>query len=355
MTLLFFDGFQDGNTTSKPEWNAGVSGNWDSIQTGRDGGTNGAVRGSSNSTIATCTLPSSAATCIVGTACVTGGATSGADTTPCIIGLCSSGNVLQLVLTISLAGFLEVRRTSVTGTLLGTSSGHTPIGSGQWFYVEMKAILTTATTSTVEVRLNGAPTPVLTITGAATSSVIGNVTAIRLIGRNGLSAYCQWDDLYVCDAVDATATQGQANNDYLGDIRVASLFPTAAGDTTAWTPSAGANWTDVDETPPVTTDYVASAASASGTRDLYNVTDLTGTISKVFAVRVGLYAHKTDAGLAQVKPVVKENSVVTAQAAQALSTSGFALYGPALYVKPSNSGLWSGTDVNNLQVGAEVA
>jgi hypothetical protein len=194
---------------------------------------------------------------------------------------------------------------------------------------------------------------VLTLTGVVTSSTISNVARIRWVSTGGQSSTV--DDLYLCDIVDATATQGRANNDFLGDLRVATLFPTSAGDTTGWTPSTGANWTDVDETPPNQTDFVSSVATASGTRDLYNLTDLTGTITAVYALRVGLYATKTDAGAATIKPVTKEltSGTVTADPAQGLAVAYGALYGALRAVKAAGT-VWSAADVNGLQAGVEV-
>lgn len=348
MSLLFFDGFQDPVLMPKPEW----SGNSFLAITGRDGVANSAGRqySSSSPQTRTLTLPSPAATAIFGTAWLLTGYAWWS-----IAFSNDGGATQQLHMVVNGSGFIEIRRTTRAGTLLGTSSGHAPIVTSDWHYYEAKVVLNASGAGSCIVQLDGLT--VLTLTGVTTSSVTASVNAIMLIqpGSSGLTAY--FDDLYVCDAVDATTTQGRANNDFLGDIRVASLFPSAAGDSTGWTPSVGANYTTVDENPANLTDYVSAVATTPGTRDLYQLGDLTGTISAVYGVRVGLYVMKSDAGNALVKPVLKETGgTVTAQAAQAVSFVANPIYGPMLPTKPSApTTAWTTTDINALQAGQEVA
>lgn len=346
MTLLFFDGFQDPILAPKPEWATSTA--WETAQTGRDGVANGSARqrNSTGGTTRQLVLPTPAATCIAGIAY------NGTLGFHCALSFHTDFATRQLWIGPGLSGFLEVRRTSVSGTLLGTSSGHTPINANEWHYIEAKVVLH-ATAGSCVVRLDGVT--VLNLTGVATSSANGSVTHISLFQGTSSGNGALYDDMYVCDAIDATATQGYSNDDFLGDVRVAAVLPTAAGDSTGWTPSTGANWAAVDENPANTTDYVSSVATATGTRDLYTLADLTGTIVKIYGVRVGLYCTKTDSGIATLKPVIKENSTVTVQAAQALAVGSWnAIWGAILAVKPSNSTVWGVSDVNGLQAGQEI-
>lgn len=344
MTLLFFDGCQDPLLVPKPEY---VPGNpWSTVQTGRDGGANGAAQ--LNNTNRVLALPSSAATCIAACAWFPNTSSALGAISGVVLGFCSAVATIQVVLVVNAAGLIEARRTAWNGTLLGTSSGHAPIAGTAWRHIAAKAVLHTSTGSVV-VQLDGVT--VLSLTGIATSSVISNVTHIYMAGASGSAASSFWDDIYVCDDVDATATQGRPNNDFLGDLSVRTLLPTGAGDTTQWTPSTGTNWSAVDETPPVTTDFVSD--STTGHRDLYALADITGVASAVYAVREGLYVSKSDAGPILVKPVVKENSTVTADPAQGVAVTAGAVYGVMKATKPSG-GLWTQTDVNALQVGQEV-
>lgn len=340
MALLFFDGFQDADLMTKPEWNVA----WPTAGVGRDGSTSGSAAMTSGTRYMT--LPGSgAATCVAGIAVKL---PSLAATNFSVLQFCSSAGTIQLALDINASGLIDVHRTSASGTIIGTSSGHTPVGAGEWHYYEMKATLTTATTSTVTVRLDGVT--VLTITGVATSSVTGNVTNVQIVITG--AATPNFDDMYVCDTTDGTATDGRANSDFLGDVRVQTLLPSAAGDSTGWTPLSGANYTNVDEVPANSTDYVSS--SVSTTRDLYTLADLTGLVSTVYAVREHLYASKSDAGSVTIKPVLKESGgTITAETAQAPGTQFAIISGPMKTVKPSG-GVWTATDVNGLQAGMDI-
>lgn len=348
MTLLFFDGMQDGATVKKPEWNA----TWRSNQTGRDGTTNGAAS-TVRAGIYTCTLPSAAATCIMGGAFVFINAAFGATTaTAAPIQFVRSGTV-ELVLTLTAGGYIEVRRSSVSGTLLGTTSGHTPLSAGAWNHIQAKVLLHSSAGS-VEVKIN--EVTVLTLSGVATAGTTGSVTAVNIGStQSGTGSHdaVTLDDFWVCDEVDATASQGSPLNDFLGDLRVAALLATSDGDTTAWTPSTGTNHAAlVDESPPNTTDYNGTLA-ASGLRDLYNVTDLSGAVGQVLAVQPTIYAAKSDAGSATIATVVKENGVVTDGATQTLTTTYLLYTGTMRTRRPSDSGAWTVTDINNLQVGVK--
>jgi hypothetical protein len=353
MTLLLFDGLQDANTMQKPEWDilrAFTS------TTGRDGSTNGAgqhVGSTSARQIKTLTFPSAAATCIIGFAFQMGSnalaAASSGNTWP--LGL-TVGGAVQLVLVPTSTGFLELRLGSSTGTLLAstTSANHTAIPTGEWHHLQVKAVIHTSSGSCV-VKLDG-----VTVinysgqTGTSSGSVDGYQIAARDQTANG-----NWyiiDDLWVCDAVDATSTQGRANNDFLGDLKVQSLIPAANGDTTQWTPSTGTNHALlVDEIPPNTTDYVFD--STSGHRDLFTLGDLPSAAITALGVRVGAYALKTDAGAASVKTLIKENSVVTADSAHPLTVSYAGYFSGFYWKRPSDSSLWTVSDVNGMQAGVE--
>jgi hypothetical protein len=194
---------------------------------------------------------------------------------------------------------------------------------------------------------------IINVSGVSTGTASGSVTHIQHNTNNG---GVQFDDLYVCDGVDATATQGRANNDFLGDLKVATLIPTANGDLTAWSKSTGTNAAAlVDEIPPNTTDYIFS--STSGQRELMTLPDLPSSAGAVYGLRIGIYGLKSDAGASSVKPLIKESGgTITAQTAKALSTTAGGYYGDFLFTKPSAPTTpFTASDVNALQAGVELA
>ena len=335
MTLIFQDAFQDSTLFVWPEWSSvfmdAGSGRTDALSSGSGGLHSNAAR--------TLVLPSAIPTIVIGFGYFV--STFGWSDIP--IQFNNAGGTNQASIRINGSGFIEFYR---GGTKIGTSTGHAAIGASTWHFYEIKLTLTTATTSTVEVRLDGVT--VLTITGVATAASTGDVTSLSIQGMGFGSAASYWDDMYICN------TSGSVANDFLGDCTVKVLVPTAAGDTTQWTPSTGSNYTTVDEIPANSTDYVSD--STSGHRDLYNITDLTGVIGAVYGVREKIFCQKMDAGLAGLKPVIKENSVVTVDTSASPPSGGYGgVFGSLKTVRPSDSAAWTVTDINNLQIGQEIA
>lgn len=199
------------------------------------------------------------------------------------------------------APYLSVRNGS--GTVLAT--GTTPIQIGTSYYLEFKANIH-STTGSYTVRINGAVeltgTNVNTRNGGA-----GTANQVRLGSSTGVLINGDIDDYYICNS------SGTANNDLLGDIRVQALYPSAAGATSAWTPSAGANYTTVDETTPNDdTDYVSSATV--GQIDTYAMGDLSSSAGAVKAIQHVPYARKDDAGTRTIAPMLRISGVDYVQA-----------------------------------------
>lgn len=341
MTLLFFDGFESADLVQKPEWDTASS--W-SAQVGRSAG----AAAPATNTIKTLTLPTAAAVCYLGVAFrMNNNSPLGNSAPGWMMFRTAAADVCSI--TLDATGHLQVRSGGAGGTVVAT--GTMTFAPLIWHQLQIRLVLNT-TAGSIQIRVNGATTPDINFTGAL-STATGSVAAVRLGAASSTSTSMWYDDLYVCDAVDATATQGRPNNDFLGDLKVSQLVPSGAGDSTQWTPNtAVANWTTVDESPPNQTDYVSS--SVSGQRDLYAMADLPNG-GTVYGVRLGLYAQKSDVGASSVKPVLKEgvSGTVTSQTAIALGVSWASLWGTMLAVKAAGTA-WSVADVNALQAGVEV-
>jgi hypothetical protein len=133
------------------------------------------------------------------------------------------------------ASFLQVRDTSATvqaslalnsnGTLslnrqftvLATSTLVLP--SNTWCYVEWKVTVHN-TAGSMEARVNGQTW--VTVSGVDTATSVNNSADEVWLAQN--SNTYDVDDLYVCDAT------GSRHNDFLGDCRVQTLWPSGVGD-----------------------------------------------------------------------------------------------------------------------------
>lgn len=230
------------------------------------------------------------------------------------------------------------------GTTLATSAA----GVWQdnvWFYIEASCTVADSG-GTVEVRINGNSTPVVSFTGdtknAGTST---NIDAVQWeIGANGTTS--KVDDIYACNSSGSSPS-----NTFLGDVRVASLFPTGAGSSTGLTASTGSNWQTVDESPAVSTDY--SGSPTSGARDTYATDDLPSGASTVYGARLCTFMHKSDAGAKSMKPAIKVGANVYYGATQALPTT-MGRFDDTFLMSPATSSAWTVSEINGAEIGAEV-
>jgi len=188
------------------------------------------------------------------------------------------------------------------GTVLATSTAALTLGV--FAYVEFKGVIDPSTGS-VSLHVNGVAAGWPTFSGntRATANSTWNSVAVGNaamdVGTPGVMANIDLDDLYVLDQSGSAPW-----NDFLGDCRVDPRYPTAAGATTGWTPSAGANWSTVKETAPNgDTDY--NSTSTVGVTDTFTVQDVAVPGATVYGVQHCLSMKKMDAGACTVAPVVR--------------------------------------------------
>jgi hypothetical protein len=167
------------------------------------------------------------------------------------------------------------------------------------------------------------------------------------IGTNtGPRATTYFDDFYVCDAT------GTTNNTFLGDIRIQTLTPVAAGNYTQFTPTGSANnWDTVNELPYSTADY--SSASTVGQKDSYTMSDVLGTTGAIKGIQTNIIANKSDAGNATARSFVRVGATDYADLTRGLTTSTITYTSPR-DINPATSAAWTASDVNGLESGIEI-
>lgn len=227
--------------------------------------------------------------------------------------------------------------------VLGTSAAGV-ITAGTFYYVEAKVTIH-STAGAVTLRVNGAV--VLALTGVNTRGAgasTNQVTRLYLSTYGSGGSTLTIDDLYLLDDTGSTPL-----NNLLGDVRVDARFPSGAGSNTGWTPSAGSNYTCVDESAPNgDTDYVS--ATSSGLKDTYAVQDAPVAGGTIYGVQVLWHLKKTDASTCSVAPVVRHSGTDNVGTAQNPTTSY--LYQSQLYpTNPGTSVAWVEADFNAAEFG----
>lgn len=235
----------------------------------------------------------------------------------------------------------------VTGTLLATSSAPITEGSAYQF-IEMKASVAT-TTGNVVVRIDD--TEVINYTGTTTMGgssivnrvVLGPTAAFASTGAGDLRV----DDFYIAD------TSGAVANNFIGSgFAVRLLAVDGAGDSTAWTPSAGANWQCVDEVPPDSVDFVST--TTSGARDLYNVAAKPAGTYSVLGVQSVITAKKDDVGARLIRNVVKSGATVQVEPVDQPLTTALKSFAYTLTTDPATGAQWQPDALDTIQIGQEM-
>ncbi len=245
----------------------------------------------------------------------------------------------QLAVVITTAGALQLLRGGQFGTVLATSSNAIP--HNVWNYIEIKMTIASSG-GTFEVRVNESVW--VTYSGNTQSSTNANANYLQLKGRY---SYCAYMDVYLCDGT------GSRNNTYLGDCRVDTVRPNAAGSYTGCTPQGSAsNYANVNETT-LDSDSSYNYSNTAGTQDSFTFTSLTAITGTIFGVQSNVAADKDDAGSRTIAPTTRVSSTDYAGTTQSVSTS-YLYYKQIWEQNPNASANWTSTTINASEFGYKV-
>lgn len=232
--------------------------------------------------------------------------------------------------------------TTRLNTLLATSRVNA-IQPGSYNYIEMKVKMH-ATAGTVEIRVNEVTVlAFLGSTGATLASGvdIGKITTGVVVGQT-----TKIDDLIIWDG------SGTFNNDFLGDRRCATSFPSADTVLAAWVPLSGAGYASIDEVPPSTADYIV--ANQPGDISEFEKGSIGVVATAVAGVQIYAYARKEDVGSSTFRLGVNSVGVVS-NGPKIAPGIGWAFYNQIFELNPNGNIPWTKTaiDAANLRLTRE--
>ncbi len=171
------------------------------------------------------------------------------------------------------------------------ASGTTLIPIEEFFYVELKLVVGTAGHATVH--LNGQPEIAATLGNYGSS----NIDTIEF-SNHSLSGNTHVDDVVVLD------TTGSApQNDFLGDVRVQTLWPVSDASHLQWTPDSGtAHYSRVNETL-IDDDASYVITATPGNKDSYKMDTY---LSTIYSAQLSVGARKGESASRQIAPLVKQ-------------------------------------------------
>ena len=183
-----------------------------------------------------------------------------------------------------------------------------------------------------------------TYSGNTQSSSNANANYIQLKGRY---SSCAFMDVYMCDGT------GSRNNTYLGDCRVDTVRPSAAGTYAQLTPQgSSSNYANVNETT-LDSDSTYNYSATAGVIDSFVFSALTAITGTIFGVQPNVAADKDDAGSRSIAVATRVNSTDYVGATQSVSST-YVFYRQIWEQNPNASVNWTSTTVNASEFGYKV-
>lgn len=329
MSLLFMDGV-DHYTTVLQKWDTVLNVNI-STSLGRFGGGALVPITANSSYLVTKAIPTLSA----GVLGVAGKATT---TTGNIAGFLDVANLQIWIAAVN--GYLNVYRGT---TLIGQSA--TPVvTAGTWNYYELKVVLH-HTAGSVEVRMNGVTQ--ISLTGIDTTNTANeSADGVYVGAKSTVVCMTTYDDFYVCN------TGGSTCNNFLGDVRISTIFPSADGSNSGFASTGANQYSVIDETAPNDdTDYLYSSTVTA--RSTINMQDASISGGIVHAVQSNVFARKDDVDIRGIKPVVKSGATY-AQGSEATLSTSYVYSRHAFELDPNTSTAWTETTVNAAEFGVDL-
>ncbi|ACC76161.1 LamG-like jellyroll fold domain-containing protein [Paraburkholderia phymatum] len=270
--------------------------------------------------------------------------------------ICMAGYVKFSSVSSAGAGFMGLSPNGTTAGMFDvTTSGllkFYPFGSGSpnattgtrnladnnWHWFEAKVVLNTASTGSVTCYVDG--TLELSLTSLATISA---GTPSGFVLGSLYQANTNFDDVTFWD------TSGAAFNSFpIGPRRIGCLNPSSAGDSTQFTPSAGANYSCVSQA------YSGSAYvsdTGSGNTDLYHTPGLGYTpLSAINAAVLNVFGYNPAGdGTRSITPKLK--SVSTVASGSVFTLPGVAQNVQRIFYTDASGAAWTATNINAAQPG----
>lgn len=335
MTLLFCDGF-DHYTTATDKWtqasSMGPSTSAKRFATGQG------ARATDLTSYMRKTLSTTYTTLIMGFAVKL---TSGFQA--CLIAAFASGSTTICRIRVNSSGQLFVENGS--STTIGAASAGTQMSSTRFHFIEWKVLFST-TVGTVVVKLDGVT--IFNLSGVNTGGANADTVYIGPLAGGGGSTE-DYDDFWVCD------TSGSVNNDFLGDMRVYTLYPSGNGNYSQMARTGGSgsgNYTAVQEaTADGDTSYVSDATP--GDIDSYAFDDLPATANTVQAVQFDHYARIDDAGPRTIAPFMRHSTTDSVGTTSGNVPSSYAVLRTIHEASIQTAAAWTTSEINASEFGTK--
>lgn len=252
----------------------------------------------------------------------------------------------QLTFQIGANGAITALRGSSTS--LGTSTNLLTFNT--WNYIEVKVVIASGTSGSVEVRVNGVAW--LTLTGINTQNTANAFSTQIWIETTAAANVSYIKDIYMM----ADTGTGPYTT-YLGDVTVLVSFHNVAGTNQQWTPNTGTQTAAVQDGithtgtwPDDDTTYISDNTVGHISDFAHQTLSLTGQIYEVCHVS---YMRKDDAGSRGVAQVTIQSASVIETSSTISLGNTYQYYYDSMEVDPGTSLQWTVSGYNNSTFGVK--
>ena len=249
---------------------------------------------------------------------------------------------IQVGLHLSSGGLLYCSRGGTT--YLGQSTKR--INTFMWNHIEVRVKIANSPDGTFEVRVNNEVVMDLTGLDTQNNPSAALMDSVEISGAN--SSADRINDWYVMDLT------GTRLNDFLGDCRIETLHPDGVGAAADFTPSAGANWQNVDEDGNPDEDTTYNEDTVVSSKDRLTHGNLAGAPTTIHAVAVGVCMKKSEAGPRTARAVAYDG-VSEGEGADIYPAFGdYAWYQHIFEDHPSGAAVWTASEVDSGEFGYKI-
>lgn len=253
-------------------------------------------------------------------------------------------------------GTVSIRQGGDNGTQIFLSSNNqflqgttTPTG---WFYLEVKTTIAASGAGSIVVRINNVV--VANLTGITTQQTANAwFDQLDFACPNAGFTWFFLDDMYYCDS--AVGSGSFACNDFLNDVRVASLKPVGT-DQAQWSPNPNTNqnWQNVAEQA-MDSDSTYNSSTTIGQEDRFNFESMPGVVSAIFGAQISIAARKDDASLRKIKSALKSGATEVFGTVNTLPDTNYSYFVDPPVVLDPNTGLsWTNAALNAVKAGYQM-
>jgi hypothetical protein len=253
----------------------------------------------------------------------------------------------NITIQLTATGTLVVRRGDFGDTVLGTSTETIPID--EWVRMEFKIVFND-TTGSIEIKMN--QLAFFELTSQDTLAVARTPIGCAGVSFHGLDG----GGIVIFDDIIIHNDQGDEPTDFIGDVRIHTVRPDGAGDSSDSTPSAGLRHDAVDEQQ-LDNDTTYVSMSTAANKDLYTCADVPGggAIEGPLAVVVNGLTRADGTTPRTVKMKIKENVTEGDGGTNNVNPGAAYTSQQGIFLNnPDTAAPWTESELNAMQIGIEV-